>query len=179
MNAGKTLCFTGHREQKIPWCADPKNKICIDFKIKLGIVLDALIAEGYENFISGMATGADTLCASLVLAMKRSKYKNIKLLCYLPFKDHYAVWNNRQIKTYDEILKKADSVVIVSDHCVGKSTFYARNHKMVDDSEYVIGIYNNSGSGGTFGTLNYAAKNNKKILVMNTETLFISKFLPV
>lgn len=176
MNADNTLCFTGHREKKMPWCADPKNKTCIEFKIRLGIILDALIAEGYENFISGMATGADTICASLILAMKRSKYKNIKLLCYLPFKEHYALWNTKQIETYEDILNKADSVVIVSDQCIGNAAFHARNHKMVNDSGYVIGIYNQSGSGGTFSTLNYAAENNKKILIINSNTLYISKF---
>ena len=49
-----------------------------------------------------------------------------------------------------------------------------RNEYMVDNSDYVIAVWNGKLS-GTGNTVRYATKNNKVVLLVNPQTLEIEK----
>ena len=161
----KNVCFTGHRPQQLPFEFHNKNKDYIKLKKNLTNTILSLINEGYTNFISGMAIGIDTLCAEIILELKK-KNKQIKLLCYLPCKNQTRFWNNYDAKKYHFIIDNADEIKYATfgNYCIG--CLQLRNKMMVNDSDTVVAVFYNK-DGGTKYTINYAISQNKKIIYVN------------
>ena len=78
-----TCCFTGHRNQKLPWRFKENDLRCIKMKESARNQIVSAIKRGYNHFISGMAIGFDMICAEIVLDLKE-QYPNIILECALP-----------------------------------------------------------------------------------------------
>ena len=55
----KTVCFTGHRVQKLPWCSNESDERCVKMKETLRKELEKAIMKGYNTFLCGMALGFD------------------------------------------------------------------------------------------------------------------------
>ncbi len=149
----KKCCFTGHRNisyEKYKEITDGLKKI-----------IEKLIDEGYNYFISGGALGFDTLSAQTVLNLKAIK-DNIFLEIAIPCPEQSKNFTKSQKEIYDDIISKADKTVYVSDrytsYCMAK-----RNRYMVDNSNCVV-AYLTTPCGGTFNTVNYAESLNKKII---------------
>ena len=151
-NMDRTCCFTGHRmiskENKI-FVAEKTYEIC-----------EELIKDGYTDFIAGGALGFDTIAAQCVLKL-REKYENVKLILAFPCKNQCKGWKSADVEIYEEILKKADEIIYVSEEyypeCMKK-----RNRFMVDESSVCI-AYLTRMSGGTAYTVTYAVEQGKKI----------------
>ena len=163
----KTCCFTGHRPKSLPWGYDENDLRCVSFKSKIKFTLENLIVEdGYKNFISGMAMGADMICAEIVLSLK-TLYPYIKLECAVPNYAFTESWRAEDVFRYSSILTRADSIKYVSDKRVySKKDLMLRNIYMVDSSELVIAAYINGESGGTRNTIEYAKYKNKEVVVI-------------
>lgn len=153
MNKDTACCFTGHRPEKLQLS---KNKIIQ----QLEIYIDDALSAGYETFISGMARGTD-MWASEIILRKKSKNKNIKLVCAVPFKGFENRWSYIEKNQYKVILENADSVFYICQKYTPYS-FQARNIWMVDRSSRVIAVFNGT-SGGTMNTIKYAVKNDVEI----------------
>jgi len=163
----KTCCFTGHRPKALPWDSDESDTRCGAFKSKVKFTVENLIVErGYNKFISGMAMGADTICAEIVLMLKNI-YPYIKLECAVPnhaFTDNWAV---EDIRRYSSILTRADRIKFVSDSRIySKRDLMLRNIYMVDSSELVIAAYIDGETGGTKNTIDYAEYRHKEVIVI-------------
>lgn len=145
----KTVCFSGHRI-----ITEPLNEV----KSRLISAIKDCIEDGVTNFIAGGALGFDILAEQAVIELKG------KLTLALPCspEEQTARWTKDQKTVYNEILHKADKVLELSPHyfsgCMQK-----RNRFMVDNSEKLI-CYLRQNKGGTFYTVNYALKNDKKIV---------------
>ena len=139
-NKENTCCFTGHRV--IP----PDDIKRIEELTKIEIV--NLINNGVSDFITGGASGYDTLCAFIIVELK-SVYP-IKLHIALPCGNHADKWQD------------ADSVTYVSEF-YHKGCMQKRNRYMVDNSQYCI-AYCTKQSGGSFYTMKYALKNNSVVI---------------
>lgn len=85
---GKTLCFTGHRPDKLNGYKKEDN---LDLINALYCEIESAIKDGVETFISGMALGVDMWSAETVIEL-RKKYDHIKLVCAIPCKNHPAKW---------------------------------------------------------------------------------------
>lgn len=96
----KCCCFTGHRKL-------PTSKIQT-ILIKLDREIDALIANGVTDFISGGALGFDQIAASLIVA-KKEMGRDIRLIFALPCKNQDVLWNEKQRELYQNLLHEADS----------------------------------------------------------------------
>ena len=152
-NIDRTCCFTGHRmiskENKI-FVAEKTYEIC-----------EELIKVGYTDFIAGGALGFDTIAAQCVLKL-REKYEKVKLILALPCKNQCKGWKSADVEIYEEISKKADEIIYVSEEyypdCMKK-----RNRFMVDESSVCI-AYLTRMSGGTAYTVTYAVEQGKKII---------------
>ena len=144
----KTCCFTGHR------LINRSDFDSIKAQVKKAVI--ALINKGVIFFGAGGALGFDTIAAESVLELKES-FPQIKLILVLPCKNQTRGWGDYDVKRYDDILRRADKVVYVSeqyyDGCMQK-----RNRHLVDNSGYCI-CYLKRNSGGTAYTVNYAIKN--------------------
>ena len=159
MEKEKTICFTGHRPDNLPWrnyeCGEQFN----EFRENLRHVILKNIKEGYTFFISGMAMGFDMIAASVVLELK--ELYDIKLIAVLPHKNHGKNWNVKEKLKHLNILNRADEVICLSENYT-KYCFHVRNKYMVDNSSKVIACYNFV-KGGTLNTINYASKLGKEI----------------
>ena len=149
----KTCCFTGHRKiQK----SETK-----EIQKSLEKELIKLISQGVKYFGVGGALGFDTLAAQTVLKLKKN-HPHIKLILVIPHKEQTKNWHNKDIKTYNQILKKADKIVYTSEH-YRQGCMHVCNRHLVDNSRYCI-AYLNQNKGGTAYTVNYAKQKELQII---------------
>ena len=163
----KTCCFTGHRPKALPWGHNENDLRCVSFKSKIKFTVENLIVEnGYKKFISGMAMGADTICAEIVLLLKNI-YPYIKLECAVPNHAFTEGWAAEDVRRYSSILTRADCIKFVSDsRTYSKRDLMLRNIYMVDSSELVIAVYIAGETGGTKNTIDYAEYRHKEVMVI-------------
>lgn len=157
----KFCCCTGHRPQGFPfkYGIDKQKQYAYLQALAKKIEL-AIIDYGILNFISGMAVGADLDFAEIVLTL-REKYP-ITLECAIPCQNQTLKWSDKDKLRYDDILKRADEINLISKRYTPECML-KRNRYMVNKSELVIAVFNGIERGGTWYTINYAKKNNKKI----------------
>lgn len=162
----KTCCFTGHRPQKLGY---GENSIqCDELKNRLEeLIIELTEKGGVTHFVSGVALGVDTYAAKIVLNLK-TRYPDITLECAIPCENQAEKWNERDRDVYYDLISKCDKETLLqqkySSDCMQK-----RNEYMVDNSDYVIAVWNGKPS-GTGNTVKYAMKNNKKVLLINPQT---------
>lgn len=164
------ICFTGNRPQKVKWLGDP---LCDNYKHLTGYllsILTQLYRKGYRHFISGMALGADTLAARCVLSLKKI-HPDVTLECALPCKNQDDPWRDYDQCVYHKILKRADVITYVSDSYT-PSCISRRNQYMVDKAYGVIAMWNIEKKGGTYQTIEYAKKQNKKLMIIELDKNF-------
>ena len=92
------------------------------------------INDGVTRFIAGGAIGFDALAAEQVIDIKK-EYDQIKLVLYLPCKNHFARWTEKDIERFDEILKQADEVRYIYEGKYIPGCMKMRNNAMVKDSD--------------------------------------------
>lgn len=149
-----TAAFTGHR-----W---------YDSSRKQGVIkkLEGCVREAYKNgitnFISGMAIGFDLLAAELVLSLKQD-CPAITLTAALPFGEQASRFNERNKSRYYKCLSQADDIVILSNDYTAKC-YLERDRFMVEHSSLLIACYDGRNKGGTFWTVNYAARIGKNVI---------------
>ena len=122
------------------------------------------------HFIPEVALVVDTDAANIVL---KYSYPMIMLECAIPCETQAVKWNERDRDIYYDLLSKSDKETLLqqkyTSDCMQK-----RNEYMVDNSDYIIAVWNGKPS-GTGNTVKYAMKNNKVVLLVNPQTLEIEK----
>ena len=163
----KSCCFTGYRPQKFPFELKENNREYVRFENKLYNAVFAMPdeAECY-TFYCGLAMGFDIIAAECVLLLRDVYPKaKISLICVVPFLDQAKAFPKDWKKRYDEILEKADRVILISDNYFS-GCYRKRNEFLVDKSDFVITWFDGK-SGGTKNTLAYAKNSGKKIINLN------------
>ena len=151
-----TLCFTGHRPQKLPWGFNEQDERCLTMKEKLKGLIEQSIIDGYCYFWSGMALGFDMICVEILLELK-VKYEHIKIYGALPCKNQSQKWSLEQQKRYDKLINQLDGTHCLNDYYTGPECMLERNRFMIDNSSKLIALFNGN-SGGTKSTIEYAKK---------------------
>lgn len=159
---GKTICFTGHRPNHLPWGYNEECDVCKIFLKRLDKLLALCVECGFETFISGVALGFDTFACESVLKLKK-KNKNIDLVLAIPCKNQTEKWGEKAKERYDKIFLKANPVFVSNEYFQG--CFTKRNQFMVDKADLVIACFNGM-PGGTKSTVEYAIKNSKNVLIL-------------
>ena len=149
-----TAAFTGHR-----WY-DSSRKHSVRKRIE-ECVREAY-RNGITNFISGMAIGFDLLAAEVVLSLKQ-ECPAITLTAALPFGEQASRFNERNKSRYYKCLSQADDIVILSNDYTAKC-YLERDRFMVEHSSLLIACYDGRNKGGTFWTVNYAARTGKNVI---------------
>jgi len=165
----KTCCFTGHRPKSLPWGYDENDLRCVSFKSKVKFTVENLIVgNGYKKFISGMAMGADMICAEVVLSLK-ILYPHIKLECAVPNYAFTENWRDEDVRRFTSILTRADNIRYVSAGKVySVRELMLRNIYMVDASELVMAVYTEGESGATRNPIDYAKSKGKEVMIVET-----------
>lgn len=169
MNKETTLCFTGHRPNKL-FGYNPTTEGNLKMLKELREIIIFYI-EKYEvdTFITGMALGIDMWSARIVLKLKE-KYPQIKLVCAIPCDKQYSKWIDESVEEWKYIVSKADEVHYVSDKPYTNYCMQDRNKWMVDNSNYVIAVWDGS-NGGTGNCVKYAKHRVEQIYKLNPKTL--------
>ena len=149
-----TAAFTGHR-----WY-DSSRKHSVRKKIE-ECVLEAY-KNGITNFISGMAIGFDLLAAEVVQSL-RHECPAITLTAVLPFREQASRFNELNKCRYYKCLSQADDIVILSNDYTAKC-YLERDRFMVEHSSLLIACYDGRNRGGTFWTVNFAARTGKNVI---------------
>jgi uncharacterized phage-like protein YoqJ len=138
---------------------------------KLRAIIERFILKrGVTTFISGMALGVDMWSAQIILQLKE-KYPNIKLVCAIPCAEQYKIWNEDDQIIYHEILEQSDEVYYVSEDAYTAWCMHKRDEWMVDNSNFVIAVFDGVEDGGTWHTVKYAKKRQRKIIQLHPKTL--------
>ena len=156
---------TGSRPANFPW--DYYGIAHARYKSLLRAELRTLAENGVEEFISGMAMGADIDIAEEVLALK-NEYPYLRLVCMIPFKGQDKCYPESWKLRYKDVLSRADEAKVLNEeynpHC-----FHARNRLMVDKADMLFAVWNGKQTGGTAYTIKYAMKTNKDVRLFNLE----------
>lgn len=160
-----TCCFAGHRPQSLPWKFNEQDERCLKMKELLRMEIIKAIQNGYTTFISGMALGFDIIAAETVLELKKD-FSHIKLIGALPCKTQDRFWKEKDKQRYNAVLKNLDGVRCIYDEYIGASCMQERNCYMINNSSLVIAYLNNK-KGGTNNTIEYARKQNVKVVFIN------------
>ncbi len=159
----KTLCFSGHRTEKLP-----KNKNEFNLMIQSLIYeINKAISEGYDTFMFGACYGFDLICAEQVLMRKQivrhTDPVHINLVAVVPYEEQASRWKMQDREKYFNVLSRCDEVITLNRH-YQSGCYHERNRYMVDNSSRLICYYDGS-SGGTKYTVKYAES--KAIPVFN------------
>lgn len=152
------VSFTGHRPQNLPYFGED-DPAFLDMMSRLSAEIDRLIANGAEEFYTGMARGVDTWAAELILDKKKSN-PVLRLIAVLPCPNQCKGWRRADVERYDAILTQCDKVMTISpeytDDCMLK-----RDRALVELCDVLVAVYSGSTGGGTAYTVRYALKSKR------------------
>jgi len=151
----KTVCFSGHRPEKLPGKGDSSEKETRFIKELINRKIENCINEGYTRFLSGVARGIDLWAAECVLE-HRCKNARIELICVKPIENQGSNFPLADRFIYDKVIALADDVICTSQ-TYKKNCYMIRNKYMIDNSGMLIAFVKNYRS-GTGQTINYARK---------------------
>lgn len=162
------ICVTGHRPGKLYGYDLSDSR----WERLRSVLKKILIEKECKEAITGMALGVDTIFALAVLELKNEGY-DIKLHCAIPCKNQEARWFKKDQRLYNNILKRADSVRIVSNTGYNLSAMQKRNEYMVNSSDGVIAVWDGSKS-GTANCVRYAKEKERFIIYVDPNNMAVS-----
>lgn len=186
-----TLCFTGHRPDKLfgySSCPEYDNL----FKVIMDVIMMFVVKYGYKRVITGGAQGIDQIAFWAANKLKKGGLV-LSNEVIIPYGSQDSRWKDDGLfgKTnYQNILKLADKKTVIStasslsyrDAC---NALYTRNKVMVDNSDTVIAVCNDfswqqpDAKGGTAHCVKYAAGQQVPIyqIVCNKEKTYVHGYV--
>lgn len=163
----KTVAFTGHRPEKLPWGTEENSAEGVLFKFRLRETLEYLIVRGYTDFLSGATRGFDTIAAEMVISL-REIYPWIRLTVVLPCADQARKWEDADRARWENIVTNSDHVETMQAS-FDRGCMFKRNRYLVDHADLVLACYNGDPHSGTGMTVNYAHKKDVKVRRLRLE----------
>ncbi len=161
---GKSLCFTGHRPEKLMKQYDENSDYILDIKAQIKKYVISSINDGYDSFYSGVARGVDIFASEIVLEL-RKEYPNIKHIAVIPYLNQSLKWNDDWKMRYEKVIINSDIKLVLSQNYYN-GCLWDRNEFMIENSHRVIAVYN-GGHNGTYNTINLAKKYGKELVLIN------------
>jgi uncharacterized phage-like protein YoqJ len=156
------VSFSGHRSFKMEG-GGLFMRSWDDIAARLDDVLRRLVAEGYTDFLCGMAEGFDLVAGEAVVAL-RGEFPWLRLVAVLPFPEQSRGFGAGLKARYDALMAAADETVSVRP-CYTVDCFHARNDFLVDNGSVLVCYYNGS-LGGTRYTVRRALQKQVRIINM-------------
>lgn len=163
---GKVCAFTGYRPAKMPFASE-SDPACVALKMRLKDEIYDAVAEGYTDFLCGMALGSDTWAAELVLEVQKtlSGIKEVHLHAYLPFARQDERWSAKSRRRYHKILSQCDSVTVLCEE-YKPSCMETRNRAMVQRADRLIAVFDGK-KGGTANTIRMAHEKGLELRILS------------
>lgn len=129
MEIKTTCCFTGCRPERLSFKYEEQHPDCLHLKELLRQEIVRLITEErVTHFITGMALGADQICAGIVLELKET-YPQVELECAIPYEEQAAKWKVPQRDRYFDIIVRSDTATQIQGTYT-RDCMRKRNHYM-------------------------------------------------
>ena len=167
-----TICFTGHRPNKLWGYDEDKREYDLLFKVLLNKIEEAIQEYPMDKeftLISGMAIGVDQLAcaASFIIRSRMAKEgKKVTVEAAIPCRGQECKWPRKIQEKYFAMLEEVDKETYVHDGPYTFSCMNERNEYMVDHADTVIAIWDGS-SGGTGNCVRYAQSQHKRIIIVD------------
>lgn len=145
----KNCAFTGHRALDSRFNRELLDRVILN-----------LIKSGTRNFYCGMAIGFDMQAAEAVLRYKESY--DIKLCACIPCEAQSKYFSAKEKERYEKILCACDEKIVLSTEYT-PGCMQERDRFLVDNCDVLV-AYLRKKYGGTYYTVSYAEKQNKKII---------------
>lgn len=181
------VAFTGHRPDKL-YGFDMNIYPYLKLEMKIEHTIEWLIQMwNAKEFYTGGALGFDTIVAKTLIELRNSgEYPYIQDYVCVPFKEQYKAWSKEQAQQWLYIVNNCYKPFAVDtiegyeckDVPVGKyhpSKMQLRNQYMVDNCDILVACWNGEQKGGTYNCIKYATNKEKKILIINPQTLETDK----
>lgn len=141
--------FTGHRRLNGE----------LDVLLLERVILN-LAKNGVKNFYCGMAQGFDLAAAECVLNVKNQCA--VSLFACIPCENQTEKYSAADKRRYEKIIERCDGEIILSKEYFS-GCMYRRDRFLVDNCDVLVSFLRKK-SGGTFYTVNYARRLDKKII---------------
>lgn len=142
---------TGHRPDKLGGYAEESETRLVFFAVE---ILGELKPS---EVISGMALGWDMALAEAAWLL------GIPFKAYIPFRGQESKWPRASQTLYRNLCVQAQDIVVCSPGGYDPYKMHVRNHRMVDDCDKVLALYNGS-PGGTAECVAYAQRAGREVL---------------
>ena len=164
-------CFTGHRKISNSYY-NPENPTpeWAALKEYMRHVVGTLVANNITLFYSGMAIGVDMLAAEVVLEIKAA-FPQIALHAAVPFPSQPSNWPKATQDRYYSILSQCNITHTINQDPYTPWKMHARDRFMVDNSQYVVSVWDGNPGGGTYYTTRYAQEVKRMIFRVNPLTI--------
>jgi uncharacterized phage-like protein YoqJ len=163
--------FTGHRPQNLPFGFREASLECTALKQCLREQIIALTELGVTHYISGMAIGVDMYAAEIVLELK-AVYPKLTLECAFLCETQAVKWSEPLRERYYNIAAQCDQETLLQTHYTA-GCMQRRNQYMVDQSDFLLAVWNGRPS-GTGKTVLYAQSKGRPIWCIDPKTLQVT-----
>lgn len=164
-----TACFSGHRPEKLPDRGNSNSQITKVIKSLIKQEIDIALADGYTDFIVGMARGID-LWAGEILTDMICIGVPLKTIAVYPYRGYNSRLRGMELWASGRILGKASEIIYLNDEYY-RGCMRERNRYMIDRSSRLIAVVSDFRS-GTGQTISYAKKENVDVRVISLNKLF-------
>lgn len=164
----RSLFAFGHKPDKL-FGYDIQLDIYCEIKKMLK---EALVSKKCTDAYTGMALGIETLFAIGVLELRDVGY-DIKLHCWLPYREQDKLWNTSDRMRYQTILERADEVYYVSDKAYEPELLKIKNHAIMDVCDEGLCVINSDTSLNRTDIqecISYAEKNEIPVKIIDVGT---------
>lgn len=164
--APKICCLIGHE--------DLRDYNTEKMKIEIEKQINQLVEKGINYFITSCRLGFETLAALKVVEMRSKTHYDSNLLIMSLFEEEkrkvwFKNWSKKDLETYEFIKKNIYEEYNVTGET--KGTLLSQHKSMIDISTYVLAAFDEKNLGATKAAINYAIKQNKKIIYLDMENL--------
>lgn len=161
-----SCAFTGHRPNSFSFGYNESSPDFLELKNRIRNTIIQVCNAGCRTFYCGMAEGVDLWCGELVLEMQNQFEPPLEICAVVPFLSQPKTMTEKNQLRYRRIMEAASQRYLVSRE-YSKLCFQKRNRFMVDSSDVIIAVYDESKSrSGTGQTIRYAKQRDRKIFLV-------------
>ncbi len=133
-----------------------------------------LYKNGVQVFYTGCYIGMDMWAAEIVLELQKyEEYRDIKLICCIPYEEQAAQWTFSLRERYYTILEKSNCNIFIkkryTQDCILKCSLF-----MIEHSHFLISLCDNKANycNSNFAkyVVGYAMNLNKGVIIINPKT---------
>jgi len=178
MSSIQSVCFTGHRPEKLLIPYDEEAPLFRQFRAVLKKQILEAIDRGATDFYNGMAKGTDLLAGELVLELSEL-FPQLRQHAVCPYAGQPNSYPVDWLRRFTRVLNRAASLTVLHETYT-RGCFHERNCYLVDHADLVIAAFDGNYKTGTGQTLLYAQKKRKEIRIirLDREDLPVDVLIP-